>query len=1082
MEAEKIMDFTHLHLHSHYSVLDGLGKVPDVVKRAVELGFPAVAITDHASMSCLPELMKEAEAAGIKPIPGCEFYVVDNAEGEKTETRIHLTVLAKSWAGVQSILQQLTVANSQFYRRPRLTWEQALQFKECVVMTACSIGPLSQDDYERRVHDLLRAYRNDLYLEIMPHVFEEEGVDFQRVVNERAIEMFTRYNIQLVATNDAHYIRQEDAHTHEILLAVQTGASWKDPKRWSFGSHNFFMRSQEEMAEAFSKCGYVIDPAIIRKAFAGVDEVIRKCDVVMPDFEVHLPSIYADDEATFAEKILEGWNSLVVGAGLPKAEYLKRLVYEVGVIKRLGFIRYFLIVEDVIFWARKNGIMVGPGRGSAAGSLICYLLGITQVDPIKYGLYFERFLNPERVDLPDIDVDFSDDRREEVFAYLREKYGPDKTARITTFNQLSPKSAFRDVARVFDVNMLTTNMLSKQIEDEESFEEVADLVKFAKENPSIIEQAKALSGTIRAQGVHACGFVISSDPLSGIAAIERRSDAMVVNWDKNDAERFGLLKVDILGLSTLSILSAARKMILERHGIDIDFTKIPLDDEKTLASFRVGDGVGVFQFENGGMQQLLRDLDCNSFDTATDTTALFRPGSLNSGQTGAYVRIAKGDEYEHYETPLLKSILGPTRGVLVYQEQIMQIFVQLGGFSWAGADKMRKIIGKKLGKEEFEKHRAAFVEGCEKNGVDSSAASALFDKMAEFAAYSFNKSHAVAYTMLSFWSMYLKVHYTSEFFCAQLGNSSDERIAQLVREAERHKLRVRLPDINLSEDTYALDEDGAILPPLGVIKGVGEKAVAEILLRRSDGPFLSEADFVDRVTKRTVNSRVRGFLARAGALESLGVVNADAEDRTRGFAELLPTFNTIPRLTLGSGDIDVPALTKLLTSSALCARDAGRPFLMPKFAPGAHRPSIMVINNNVKNEREHLTSDGTAYLLKILKEGGIKQKDLYYTSPVKCFYDKGKQPSRECEGKCHASLRDEVRAVAPKLIICFASSIAPIFTSEKGGMGKLHGKLIFNKQYGCYVLFSYSPQLTYFQEGYTDRFGEAMKIVGEIFT
>jgi len=591
-----MIPFVHLHLHSHYSTLDGLGKVDEIVKRAVEIGSPAVAVTDHGSISSLPELFAECEKAGIKPIPGCEFYVVDDVEGKKGERRIHLTVWAKSWKGVQNILSQLTAANKQFYHRPRLTWEQAMQFEECCIGTACTVGPLMCDDYEDRVVKLSSVYGEDLYLEIMPNVISEDGQDIQSIANNRAIEMSQKYVIKLIATNDAHYVRREDSFTHEILLAIQSGSTLKDPNRWKFGSDAFYMRDGAEMISACQSVGIHSSHTI--SAIANTIELANKINVEMPKFEVKLPSLYPDDAAVFQQKVMDGWNKLIVATGKVNQEYRERLVYEIGVINKLGFIRYFLIVEDIINWSRANGIMVGPGRGSAAGSLVCYLMGITQVDPIRFGLYFERFLNPERIDLPDIDVDFADNRRDEVFAYIKAKYGDDKVGRIGTFNAMQIAGAFRDVAKVYDVNLLTVNMLSKQIEDVESFEKVPELAKFKADNAALMEQVFKINGTIRSLGTHACGLVISSEPLVNTGAIEKHGDSETINWDKNVAEKFGLLKVDILGLSTLSILSKARDIIKVRRGVDIDFTSIPLDDQKTLELFRRGEGVGVFQFEN----------------------------------------------------------------------------------------------------------------------------------------------------------------------------------------------------------------------------------------------------------------------------------------------------------------------------------------------------------------------------------------------------------------------------------------------------------------------------------------------------
>ena len=930
----------HLHNHSHYSVLDGLGKIPEIVARAKELGAPAAAISDHASITGMPELFKECQAAGIRPIIGCEFYVVDKAEPEKGEQRYHLTAWAKTWAGVESLMDRLTLANRQFYHRPRLTWEQALELKGCVIGTACSHGLLIHEDWWALAQRFQRAFGGDFYAEVMPFRNEKDGVDIQAVVNQRALEINAKLGVELLATNDAHYVRQDDFKTHEILLAIQTGATLTSEKRFSFGPDPvFFMRSIAEMQAAFEALCFYIPAHMVRRAILNTAEVARKCDVKMPKFDCHLPNIYEDHETNFKRLVLDGWRTKIEGKGLDEDAYRKRLLYEIQVIQRLGFLRYFLVVEDIIRWARAQGIMVGPARGSSAGSLVCYLLDITQIDPIRHGLFFERFLNPERIDLPDIDVDFQDTRREEVFAYIRERYGADCTAHINTLNTLGVRGAFRDVARVCGVGNMQVNVLSRQIEDIESFEKVPDLIRFAKAHPEVVEQAKKLDGVIRAQGVHACGIVVSGRPLGGLAAMERRKDKEVVNWDMKKCEAFGLLKIDVLGLGTLSVLQECLKLVRERHGVEIVLTEIPLDDEQTLAAFERGEGVGVFQFEHVGMRNLLQDVKARDFATISAVTALFRPGSLNSGQTATYVKVAKGFEYERYECEALQPILGETLGVLVYQEQIMRVFHELAGFTWAEADRMRKIIGKKLGKDEFEKHREHFVRGCEERGVDKTVSEDLFDKMVEFAAYSFNKSHAVAYTTISYWSMYLKVHYPLEFLAASLNGTfaKDDRFMTLVRECARMGIQVRRPDINTSGAGFAIDGEGRILAPLGIIKGVGSKAVDDILAARGGGVFLTYPDFKERVNRRLVNIRVQELLVRAGAFESLGYREPDPEKRNKNFVELLPIFNMLPSLERRTEKMDAAGQATwdgLVTEGKACAALVEGRFMQPRLRGG----------------------------------------------------------------------------------------------------------------------------------------------------
>lgn len=1409
-----MVNMIHLHLHSHYSVLDGLGTVEQIVAKAKEMKTPAVAITDHASISSMPELIKCSAENGIKPIVGCEFYIVDKLDkpgkGEK-EVRYHLIVLAKSWRGVQSIMRQLSTANEQFYLRPRLSWEQATLFEDCIIMTACSMGLLTHPDWQQLAGWFYATYQDDFYAEIMPHaivVSDDSGQrDLQRLVNERA--MLLRGQVKPVATIDAHYVAQADAYTHEILLSIQTGKQWDDPKRWRFTGTQFYMMNTEEMVAAFQQNAPYLGFDFIKEALLSTVEIANKIDIQMPEFDVNLPSLYGDDdERTFFKIIAQGWMDKVVSMNPANlADYKARMVYEIEVIKTQGFIRYFLMVEDIIREARSNGIMVGPARGSAAGSLVCFLMGITQVDPIKHGLYFERFLNPERIDLPDIDTDFQDDRRSEVFAYIKNKYGDDYTANINTLGILTMTTAFRDVARTFGIPPLTVNGLSKLIEDEDSFESVPELVRFAKdkEGKNIIEQAKKLKGTIRQQGVHACfsgesrlltsdgyktmeklcgtefyamtpngkrrctvsengvnflyklpygkskyssqkrhlmltedhpvmttfgftaasdcsaqgehlgvwpsckhdisgilagwfwndgyhdekhnsswiyftpkkddeaqtiissafdmsrdntrkdkyrllngavlkilnrfgdgynkktfekeppqieslddsipwlcgfmsanatvqkgtirlkisslsligavkdmlelagigsskimpvkgkecnfpngiyrckdsfcieigrndsfafkyligflqtyknrkiddrvfgrikrkmidkvydfaiisdddsdhcgyvdgvlvhncGFLVSSHPLHDVAVFERRKDATVVNWDMRLCEKFGLLKMDILGLTTLTVLSQAARLIEERHGIKIEFTDIPLDDPKTAKAFAMGDTVGIFQFENSGMRKLLMDLQAETFEMCTDATALYRPGSLESGETLKYVQVAQGNRYEEYLCNELVPILKPTKGVMVYQEQIMQIFVALGGFTWGHADKMRKIIGKKLGADAFNEHRQGFVDGCQKNNIDEGIATVIFDKMVEFAKYSFNRSHAVAYTMLSWWTMWIKQNYPIEFYTADLTHRNEASVALVVRDAEAHGIAVSLPDINLSMEDYTILDDKTILAPLGIIKGLGSKAVEAILEARVAGPFLSRDDLVERVNRRACNVRIQDTLYRAGAFESLGLRERDPEIRQKNYSELVPIFNKLPGLEAGGAKIDMEAVNLLYSEISDCCIQNSKPFVLtPK--TGARAP-IMVINNPVKGEDENLKNKGTKYFLSVAKEYGLGPSDFYYTSAVKCYHPNQKEISKDCQGKCMEFLKKEIQVVGPKLIVCFASNLISMFASDKKAtMGKLNGEISYCKEFDCYVLFSYSPQYAYYQpEVAGEKFVAAISKLSEIFS
>lgn len=785
----------------------------------------------------------------------------------------------------------------------------------------------------------------------------------------------------------------------------------------------------------------------------------------------------------FIAEIMRGWEEKKPHFIDNPKVYYERLTNEINVINNLGLINYFLIVHDIIRWAEKNGIMIGPGRGSSGGSLVCYLLGITKIDPIKFGLYFERFLNVSRADMADIDTDCQDNRRSEIIDYIRNKYGMDNTCNIGTFSYLSPKSAFRDVASVFGIPSFEINTLSKMIDNEDSFSKVSELIEFNKTYPHIVEQAIKLSGTIKSQGTHAAGVVISSQPISDVAVLEKRGDIDVCNWDKKAAEKMGLLKVDLLGLSTLSILSKAKELIWKHKGIAVEFDKIPLDDLETIRAFQSGFGVGVFQFENAGVCGLLKEVQPKTFYDLATITALFRPGPLSAKvdekhtMVQKYIQVAKGNEYPTFLHPKLKPILKSTNGVIVFQEQIMRVFVDLAGFTLAEADQMRKIIGRKMDEKEFEPYEAQFVSGCAANGVGETDAKYLFDQLKKFAGYGFNLAHSVEYAHLSFWSMWLKVHYPLEYMTALLNNTTKlDKLLIYVHEGSRLGVVLEMPEINRSSDEYSLDlESNSILVPLGAVKGVGSVAVDTILAeRKNNGPFISYDNFDKRVAKSKCNKRIKDFLIRAGVFKSFGVINVNIEERDKDMSELIPVYNRLPSLKYGS-PLDVEGIQKHYEQiRESCPTGV-------KFEPLSYLDgTIMFINRPQKNERILLSADGTKYLLDRLRAFGIDKKKTYHTSLFKCFYDSVKDIKEECVTKCLGFLKEEIKLVKPKLIVTSDTLVMGLFMSERRPSLELNGMCIYSKEFNCHVIFSISPQYAYYQDK-LEEFDEMMEKLAIIF-
>lgn len=1099
----------HLHNHSHYSLLDGLIKIEDMIERVKEIGADAVAITDHANITVMPELFKKCEAAGIKPIIGCEFYVVDNPdERPRSEKRYHLNVLAKSWQGVVSIMEHLTVANRQNYRRPRLSWDQCMDFHDCIVTTACALGPLQRDDYREIVDRLHTAYGEDLYFELLAHEFIDQklGLDPQKLCNYRAMELSSELGIPVIATNDAHYTRAEDTETHEVLLAIQTRRKMSDPNRWTFGDGQLYLKDTHEMVQAMRSCGIPDD--WIEYSLLNTKGVVDKCNVVLPEFPISLPSPIEggkDDEKVFAEMLLEGYKTKGIKDMPNPQEYQDRMIYEISVIKRMGFVRYFLMIADIINWAEGHEIMIGPARGSAAGSLVCYLLGITKVDPLKHGLYFERFLNPDRLDFPDIDVDVEKNRRHEVVGYIRGKYGEEHTALISTYTVLGVKNTFRDVASCFGVTPKDINELSKLIEPQvvrdssgevketldewASFELVPELRELVGKEPRILQHTRKLEGVVRNAGVHAAGIVASTQRLDQLAAVETRAKGECICWDKRLCEDpFGLIKMDMLGLSTLSVLSHATKLIRENHGVDINLNEISLRDPKVQEAFARGDGVGIFQFENKGVQSLLKSIEDGCFETVTAITALYRPGPLGAkdengnSMVDKYKAIARGEEYPHYLSPELEPILSPTRGQLVYQEQMMRIFSDLGGFTWAESDKMRKICAKKLGEEAFKEHKGHFVEGCVKNGIEEGVAGRIFDEMVSFAAYSFNKSHAVAYAMISWQSQYIKQHYPVEYMAAMLSyTTKQEKIPEYVRECDRLGIKVNYPDINLSAGEEWGIADGEIVGPLSAVKGVGPKAVETIIeARNSGGVFLSREDMVNRINRRACNKRVQETLWRAGAFMSLGDMNPDPDERALDLNQLLTMYTTLPKIRKGSGEKKLKDIWQGFVDRI--HEKVGDPTAVME--PVSHaRPSLMIVNNCPKKEDKPLGSDMTKHMIDELKSRGIPFAEVHYTPPIKMNIGNPREMTDEQIAEWIPFLKEEIAIIKPKLILVCSGQFVNTFTSEKGvSIRNVNGQLFWNEEFGCYVMWVVSPQWAKFDNDVYDDFTKALDIVGEIYS
>ncbi len=882
------MSFVHLHAHSEYSLLDGASRISEMVRHAVETGMPAIALTDHGVLYGAVDLYLQAKAAGINPIIGQEAYVATRSrhqkEGRADRDPYHLILLVKNLAGYRNLIKLSSLAHLEgYYYKPRIDKALLAEHTEgLLALSSCLGGEVAsrllegdEEGAEQAAREYQRMFGEDYFLEIQDHGLEE-----QSRVNEGLARLSQRTGIPMVATNDSHYTRRDDAEAHDILLCLQTGTVTSDQKRMRFHNDEFYLKTPAEMAERFRD---------FPEAVANTVKIAERCHLeldtkpLLPRFEVP------------AGENAEGYLRRLAEEGLKKrypemGQVVRdRFETELSVIQEMGYAPYFLIVSDFIGYARANGVAVGPGRGSAAGSIVCYGLGITTLDPLQHGLIFERFLNRERISMPDIDVDFDDRNRDRVIEYVGQKYGQDHVAQIITFGTMKARAVIRDVGRALDVPLREVDHLAKLVPPtlnmtlDKAIAMVPELAQ-AEKDPvyeRLLKNARKLEGLVRHASTHAAGIVITPEPLQQYVPLQasitrgekngHEKRAVMTQYEMNAVQKIGLLKMDFLGLRNLSIIEDALKNLELTRGLKLDLASIPWDDPATFRLLQAGDTNGVFQLESAGLRRLLQDMRPTTFDDITAANALFRPGPLEGGLVDQYVKRKHGEEEIVYLLPQLEPILKETYGVIVYQEQVMNIARQLAGFSLGEADVLRGAMGKKK-KEEMAKMRAKFIEGATNRGVSESKATEIFDLMAYFAGYGFPKAHSAAYAVISYQTAYLKANYPLEYLAALLNNEAGnyDKVAAAVLDCHARDIEVLPPDVNSSEAGFSV-QDGKVRYGLAVIKNVGTHAI-ELLLneRRTNGPFKSVLDLCVRVDPREVNKRVLESLIRSGATDSLG--------------------------------------------------------------------------------------------------------------------------------------------------------------------------------------------------------------------
>jgi DNA polymerase-3 subunit alpha len=881
--------FSHLHVHTQYSILDGASRIIDLIEKVKSLGMEAITITDHGNMFGVKEFHNTASKKGIKPIIGCEIYVakrsISDVSGKEDRSGDHLILLAKNLTGYKNLIKLVSTAWIKgFYYKPRIDKELLAKYHEgLIASSACLAGEIPDEilngtlaGAEEALKSYLDIFGEDFYLEVQRHETNDPDADrtvfpLQQKVIEIIKKLAIKYNVKLIATNDVHFINAEDAEAHDRLICINTVKDIDDPNRLRYSKQEY-VKSEEEMREIFSDIPEAIDN--VAEVVAKIEKYKLDHDPIMPEFE--LPSGYTDKDEYLRYLTYKGakerWGTLT-------KEQTERIDFELEMIAKMGFPGYFLIVQDFLNAAREMGVSIGPGRGSAAGSAVAFCLKITDIDPIKYGLLFERFLNLDRISLPDIDIDFDEDGRDSVLKYVVNKYGHDKVAHIITFGSMAAKMAIRDVARVQKLPLPDADRLAKLVPERpgvtlsQAYAEVPELAKERNSSNKLIAQtlkyAEVLEGSIRQTGVHACGIIIGKDSLDNYIPIctAKDTDLYATQYDGSHVESVGLLKMDFLGLKTLSIIKDAVENIKKSKGIEINVETLPLNDKKTFELFSNGETTGIFQFESTGMKRYLRELKPNRFEDLIAMNALFRPGPME--YIPRFINRKLGKEKIEYTLPVMEKYLNDSYGITVYQEQVMLLSQELAGFTKGEADSLRKAMGKKK-KSIMDEMKLKFIEGCSKKGYNEIIVTKIWSDWEAFAQYAFNKSHSTCYALVAYQTGYLKAHYPAEFMAAVLSrNISDiKKITTFMDETRRMGMEVLGPDVNESNVKFTVNKDGNIRFGLGAIKGVGESAVLQLIEEREkNGPYKNIYDLMERANLNSLNKKNLEAMAVAGAFD-----------------------------------------------------------------------------------------------------------------------------------------------------------------------------------------------------------------------
>ncbi len=1080
------MIFCHLHVHDEYSLLDGCGSSKQYLSKAKELGFHYLALTNHSNIDGLIKFQKEATKIGIKSILGCELYFVPDMDIKiPKEKKFHITVLIKNEIGFQNLCKILTEANLRgFYYKPRSDFKSILKWSEGLVfLTGCGSSALTNDKGVEFISDLSIQNKGDVYLEIMPHQLENQ-IKLNKLCCEFSQD--PEFYLKLVATNDVHYILQKDNILQEVLLAIQTKAKWNDVNRFSFTEKTLFLRTEQEMKTAFAKQG-ILTRQEYCSAINNTIEIAEKCSgFSIQKKEIFLPKVNTQgmNEDDFFKKLcVDGYKKLFNNQDITQNKiYFDRFNEEFELIKAKKFVRYFLIVHELIEWCRNNDVMTGPGRGSSGGSLIAYLLRITTIDPIKYKLLFSRFITQDRIDYPDIDMDFADQKRHLVREYLEQLYGKNNIASVSTFLTMKGRMVVRDVARVFDVPLKEVDEFAKSIQDEDGDETSLETAvnraegrKFALNYPEVIDYSIRLEGQVRGASQHAAALIVSAEDLTqGTRGnLATRSNMEVINWDKEDAEYLGLMKLDVLGLNTLSVLSETKRLIKQNHNKDIIFEDIPLDNQKIFKMLSKGETVGVFQFNTWASTKLIKDVGVDSFSLMSDCIALVRPGPLGSGLTDEYIKRKHGQKWVK-KHPLYEEITKDTFGTIIFQEQVMEVIYKVAGLLYSTADKIRSIIAKKRDVKLFEQYKQMFIDGCKKQETLSEIEAGEFWDMLEYhAGYSFNRSHAAAYSMISYWCAHCKLFYPTEFICANLTYGSQSKKEEMIKEAYRLGISLVLPKLGVSDPTKWVAKNNCLYVPFTEIKGVGEKVALQGNVlppvtntktgAKLEGFFTTKSKQEEIDKKETTKGKLNKILLEIEQFEKTNDLDGLSKyfsfpvhiDKQIVQTVIVKPTNIIKLNTIKSTIIDL----KSCLDCTLSQETEYGPVL-----PSIGKYNIAIVGEAPgKDENESgkgFVGRAGIVLWEELEKHKLYREDFYLSNICRCFPSITKTPKNEHIEKCLKWLTMEMEEIKPCLMLVFGNTGLKAFGSKHPAITQKNGEIEWNKDFNCWVCWCIHPSST----------------------